>query len=492
MEVMAKSPPVSTQRNTTLCDRKSVQEVSKQDALGSGEPKSSGPGASSGKAASRASGKTEAVGRTHVNYWRQRLFRNSYTRDGKRYLVREWSVKMQHLGQRKNFSLGTTSKEVAANKAREVFLRVLGQGWAAAEAEFNPDMVVHKDDPTLGDFFEEVAAKSGLKPKTLRNYLTSFRTIASGSFQFEDDPSKYDYRSGGRQAWIKKVDAIKLSALTPERVHAWKVAHIRGVGSSPIAVGSAKRTVNSYLRCARSLLAPRILKFINLRLPSPLPFDGVDLEKIGIVRYVSKIKPELLVAAAKQDLALQHPESYKAFLLALFCGLRRAEIDFLEWQAIDWPHHRIWIGTTEHFSVKTDDSEDFVEVDPEVLAELRVFMAGSQTPFVINSHLPAHSDSDRQFYRCGPVFRQLTGWLRGKGIAANKPLHELRKEFGSLVNQKFGIYAASRALRHGDISTSTRHYVGKKERVTVGLGHLLAQAGHSIVASEKSKTPAAA
>jgi hypothetical protein len=51
----------------------------------------------------------------------------------------------------------------------------------------------------------------------------------------------------------------------------------------------------------------------------------------------------------------------------------------------------------------------------------------------------------------------------------------LRKEFGSLVNQKHGLYAASRALRHADISTSARHYIGKKERVTVGLGHLLIQ-----------------
>jgi len=67
------------------------------------------------------------------------------------------------------------------------------------------------------------------------------------------------------------------------------------------------------------------------------------------------------------------------------------------------------------------------------------------------------------------------GWLRSKGIKANKPIHELRKEFGSLVNQKHGIYAASRALRHSDITTSTRHYVAKKQRFTVGLGHLLTQ-----------------
>ena len=62
-----------------------------------------------------------------------------------------------------------------------------------------------------------------------------------------------------------------------------------------------------------------------------------------------------------------------------------------------------------------------------------------------------------------------------QGVNSNKPIHELRKEFGSLVNLKHGIYAASRALRHSDITTSARHYIAKKERVTVGLGHLLTQ-----------------
>jgi hypothetical protein len=60
------------------------------------------------------------------------------------------------------------------------------------------------------------------------------------------------------------------------------------------------------------------------------------------------------------------------------------------------------------------------------------------------------------------------------------------------VNQKFGIYAASRALRHSDITTSARHYVGKKERVTVGLGHLLGSGEIKPVPSKQDKSTAAA
>lgn len=472
---------LATQHAKTRCDLNSVQEVSKQTENRSTSQKLllSVQGAQTGEMAPDQ----ESVGlsRTHVSLWKKRLFKNTYTRKGRRHVVNEWSVKIQHLGRRKTFALGTTNKELAAIKAKEVYVTIVAKGWEAAEAIFNPGLVVRKDDPTLGDFFREVEAKAGLKPKTLRNYVASFRLIASEIFNLGDNKAKYDYRSGGRAKWVSGVDATKLAAITPDRVQSWKVSFLKDSGTSPLSLLSAKRTVNSYIRCARSLFSRRILKFVKLRLPNPLPFDGIELEKPGTMRYQSKINPELLVVAAKNELRDKSPESYKAFLLGLFCGLRRSEIDSLEWTAIDWANHRIWIGTTEHFNVKTEDSEDFVEVDPQVLDELRSFLKGSASPFVLNSPLLPRPAVDRQYYRCQHVFRPLMAWLRSKGIKANKPLHELRKEFGSQVNLRHGIYAASRALRHSDITTSTRHYVAKQQRVTVGLGHLLDRSSPSVM-----------
>lgn len=122
---------------------------------------------------------------------------------------------------------------------------------------------------------------------------------------------------------------------------------------------------------------------------------------------------------------------------------------------------------------QTADSEGIIELDAEVMDELRYFMAGSKSSFVLESHLPPRPGIDRQFYRANSHFQHLTDWLRSKGVEGNKPLHTLRKEFGSLVNQRHGLFAASQALRHSDISTSARHYVAKKERVSAGLGKLL-------------------
>jgi integrase len=467
---------LATQSGKSPRDQKSVQETSKHPGSAQNAQISQ-----NGEAASEQ--KSEGLGKTHVNYWKMRLFRNTYTREGERHEVNEWSVKIQHLGRRKTFSLGMTNRELAASKAKDIYLAIVGKGWEAAEAAFNPGMVVQKDDPSLGDFFAEVEAKASLKAKTFRNYVSAFRTIASGAFKTSDDKTKFDYRAGGHTKWAAGIAAIKLAAVTPDRVQAWKVAYLKAAGGSPVAVLSAKRTVNSYIRCARSLFSKPILKFVKLRMPQPLPFDGVELEDAGSMRYKSKMKPELLVIAARNELRDQHPESYKALLLGLFCGLRRSEIDLFEWSAIDWANHRIWVGVAEHFGPKT---EDFVDVDPEVLDELRGMMKGSESPFVLNSHLPPRAGLDRQYYRCQRVFKHLTAWLRSKGINANKPVHELRKEFGSQVNQKHGIWAASVALRHSDITTSARHYVGKKQRITVGLGHLLAQPQASTVPGVKA------
>jgi len=83
------------------------------------------------------------------------------------------------------------------------------------------------------------------------------------------------------------------------------------------------------------------------------------------------------------------------------------------------------------------------------------------------------NDSPRIFYRCEPILDRLNEWLRSKGVTASKPLHELRKEIGALVATQHGIYAASRFLRHSDITTTARHYADHKARISVGLGKLL-------------------
>ena len=64
--------------------------------------------------------------------WDNRLFKNSYTRSGRRMKLDGWSVKIQHQGRRHTFSLGTADKETAAIEAKAIYETILAEGWDAA------------------------------------------------------------------------------------------------------------------------------------------------------------------------------------------------------------------------------------------------------------------------------------------------------------------------------------------------------------------------
>ena len=63
--------------------------------------------------------------------WHKRIFHNSYTRGGRRIVLRGWSVKLQHQGKRRTFSLRAGSRAAAAREARAISERLSTAGWGA-------------------------------------------------------------------------------------------------------------------------------------------------------------------------------------------------------------------------------------------------------------------------------------------------------------------------------------------------------------------------
>jgi integrase len=109
------------------------------------------------------------------------------------------------------------------------------------------------------------------------------------------------------------------------------------------------------------------------------------------------------------------------------------------------------------------------------MALFHEYQKGSNGPFVIQSQRPPLPVKPRQYYRCEPVFTVLVEWLRAHGVTGNKPFHTLRKEYGSLLTRSYGIHAASRALRHANLRTTSAHYSDSAARVTPGIGPLLSR-----------------
>jgi integrase len=423
--------------------------------------------------------------KTDHRYWIPKLFKAAGIRDGKRLESSIWSVRLQYDNGRTTFPLETSNKEAAAARARDIYLFLRTNGWKATLREFKgdisstaptPDAVSAKanSDATLGEFLAELKTVADLKPKTLQSYVIAFRTIVSQIFGIDGGNARFDYAGGGREKWIAKVHAVKLADITPARVQKWKRDFLARAGSDPVKVRSAKTSVNSLIRRSKSLFAPDATKHLAaVALPSVLPFAGVSFEPRVSQRYQSAIELPALIAAARKELQSTEPELFKVFVLATFCGLRRLEIDRLSWGAFHFDAGLLRIQATKHFSPKSEDSIGDVPLEPELVELFRAYRAKATGEFVIESKNLPRLNATFEYYRCESVFESLIDWLRTKGVHTKTPLHTLRKEFGSLVNQRHGIHAASLALRHANIGVTALHYVDSRPRATPGLGGLL-------------------
>jgi integrase len=407
---------------------------------------------------------TAQPAKTHLAYWEGAIFQRRPNGN--------WYALIQHKGERRKLSLETDKKAAAAARARDLYVAILAGGWEQALRLYRPERAAKTEVITVGQFLEELKAKADLSPGALEGYVIAFRSIVADIFQVGNGKEKFDYRGGGRDLWIEKINAGRLEAVTPEKVQAWKRAFLARAGDDPMKQRSAKISVNSYLRRARSLFGPKALKHLSLTLPSPLPFAGIGFEKRSSMRYHSNIKPAKLIQAAQKELAEGDRPAFLAFLLALGAGLRRMEIDRLEWSAFDWDRKVIKIRRTKVFEPKTETAVRDIWVDPEVMTMFRndYGFRGTGDSFVIEGLSLSAPDKN---YRAKDTFDRLSIWLKAHGVTALKPLHELRKEFGSMVNLLHGLSAAKDLLGHADIGVTAAYYIDKPHQATSGLGALL-------------------
>jgi hypothetical protein len=412
--------------------------------------------------------------KAHLAYWERSIFQ--------RRTGGNWWVQIQYQGRREKFSLQTPLKSAAADKARSIYAALLANGWDDVLRVYRPEKLP-KLDTTVGEFLAELESKADLKAKTLAGYATALRKIVADIFAIDGGLLKFDYRSGGRDEWLARIHAVRLSELTPDLVQAWKRAFLTRAGKDPIKERSAKITFNSFLRRAKSLFAKKAIQHLSCVLPTPLPFTGIAFEPRQSMEYRSSIDPAKLAKAAQKELARKDPSAFLAFLLALGAGLRRIEIDRLEWSAFRWRESVIRIEPTQYFDVKSKHSAGDVRIDPELMALFRGYYAAransKQEPvlnFVIETPNMPRPRATFENYRAQAVFERLADWLRKHDVTARKPIHELRKEFGSIVNKKHGLTAAKDLLRHADIAITASHYIDRARDATSELGALLVQA----------------
>jgi integrase len=426
-----------------------------------------------------------AVSKTHQDYWTKRIRKRSYRlSDGERQVVEEWQVYIQHMGRREWFALGSNNKIVASKRAAEIYQSLRLNGWENTITKYKGEMQSRKQDCTVGEFLRAVQEVSHASPRSLANYSRWLRAIIAHLKGFLDSKSKFDYRKGGIEEWRRKVDETPLSYLTPDRVRKWQKQFLARAGDDPLKLRKAEHSVNSAIRNARALFTDKVLSSLNgIEVPFPRPFDGVSLVKSGNMRYRSEVDIPTLVKAGEDQLSKQRPEEFKIFLLSLFAGLRRNEIDKLLWTSVDWKKGCIRVEPTSYFSPKTETSIGSVPVDEKVLAILKEYHENAKGEFVIESPIQPIMNARYAHYRAAKHFNRLNQWLRQHGVDTSAPTHTLRKEYGRLVTEQYGIFAASKALRHAGIQITAAHYADDKRRILVRMEDIHPQQADSASSS---------
>jgi integrase len=419
--------------------------------------------------------------KTDIKFWQRRIFKPAYTRaDGSRVQSANYAVEICFRARRIKWTLDTPNKEGAAARAKEIYLFLQANGWEAAIARYRPREAPKPQVSaiTVGEYLSEVRALGRIQSRTFADYAEALRRIASEIAGVQGSKRKFDRFGGGHDRWIQAIGAIKLSEFTPEAIERWKRDFISRAKPDPISQRSARVSANSYLHRAKCLFSKQILKALALALSDPLPFSNVEFEKRPSLKYHSNFDVRVLVAQAQAELGADpdRVELFKIFVLAAMCGLRRREIDLLPWTAFRWDQGVLRIEATEFFEPKSDESSAELPLDPELVSLFRGYYARAKGDFVIESDLAPNMGASYIHYRCGSLFRLLSAWLRAHGVKTLRPLHTLRKEFGSQINQTHGIHAASRALRHAEIGITSAIYVDSRVRTTSGLGYLLGAA----------------
>jgi integrase len=418
--------------------------------------------------------------KTGKQYWVERVYRPK--RKGEVRWVENYAIKLQHAGQRMTLSLGTPNQSAAADRAREMYVFLQANGWEEFLQKYRPQGQVQQPlvitlagkshGVTIGDFLRAVRAESELSEKTIVCYEKCLRLVVAEVSKIQGTRKRFDYRAGGLRKWKEKVNAVPLGSITPDGVRAWKRLYVAKAGTDELARRRRTVSVNSYLRQARALFSKnKVLdKLRSIQMPETLPFDGISLERRTDTKfYGCGIEALPLMRLALDELAGGRVEELKAFLLAITLGLRRKEADLLEWRSFDFTAGTLRIMPTQWYQLKTNESASALLLEPEVLELFRGWRAKAKGVFVLESSRPPKAVR-YQYYRCQETFERLLTWLREQGVEGPKPLHQLRKLFGSALADQYGLHAASSGLRHADIRTTFEFYASRVVKVTPGFG----------------------
>jgi integrase len=394
-------------------------------------------------------------------YWYGKIFQQTQANG---QTDANWSMRLAIGGKRRQLSLDSGNKQSAAERAAAIYASARDAGWDAALTEYASRRKPTPPPPasaSVGDVIRIIEERgTHLRSSTKIRIYSALRVIASSAAGI----AEYDLKAtnAAKSARRDAIDRVPLEAVTPELIRRWQREFIAGADDDlqlACKKRSADGTIAAFSRVWTAALAPHYAD-AGLILP-PNPAKSVKLFRLKTPRYKGAVDAGALISDAKDQLSA---DAYRTLVLALQFGLRRAEIDRLQWQHVDLSAGQLSVQSTEAGATKTGASERVLDIAPGMVALLAEWQAGAIGDYVV-APLAALRPKRWSAYRADAAFEEVLKWLRGRGWDSVQPLHQLRKEFGSAVNQKFGLFAASSALGHTSIVITAAHYVATKGKI---------------------------
>lgn len=387
-------------------------------------------------------------------------------------------VRIQAHGIRRKMKLNSTIREEAAREAAGTYLEILSKGWPKEEgtvviATESSDL---PENPTIEDWFNVAKSKNLVAEASIKKYFEALQTIV-GEILGTPRARKAEQRT--------RIKSFPVSDLSLANLKTWLEQRLNAATQKTdlVAAKRATSTTRSLAINARSLFSSDLLEGMGITADEIhyVPFSKLKIPAKGQERYTSRLDAKLLLTTAASELGGDGEsktdgddskfEQWKILYLALVAGLRYKEIDQLRTHDIMISARRISISTHETFTPKTDASVGDVPVTTAAAKVLDGMIKRMKGTWFIKD-----GPSKASKYRAAKHHDAVVSWLRNyeeRGIKplakVSKPLHELRKEAGSLVNHKHGLVAAQQFLRHRSINTTASVYVDASGKANTGL-----------------------
>jgi integrase len=370
----------------------------------------------------------------------------------KTYYGRFTAIDPEKPGETKRYlrKLEATSKTEALAECRKLQKLINSGRFDLADAT----KLRHDRTATLGEIFTLYKKNAQCRERVAKNNVLALRSLIRHGI------------AAHRESDDETIDALDAAILTDSLMRDFQQSLRKSAGGDNLKENTAIITANSIRRQARSVFKPDIMScYKSLNLPELAPFLSVKPLKEPTKKFKMPERSLIETIRAKaMDLKTADPNAYRIYLLAFGAGLRKKEIGFSRWNWIEkveakkTTQYSVRIQTTEDYRLKSDESERVVPLETSVfteLAALRIPVIGGGVEYILGGNKTERLDD---------AFRRFSSWLQGLGWTRRKKAHELRKCFGSLVNEQAGISAAQDLLGHASISTTKEYYVAAVDR----------------------------